>query len=373
MDTENIPYSFVKKIDQALYKKEEIPFIKGFYPLNIDDLAKHLEKALSVEGLSLSITNQRLLSSEEAESGFTKNSSTYPILLSPLSNPALLLIDKEDVKKLLNLSFPQTKLQTQTLEDSFFTFTLLNTLSYLEEVGFLKDLSPKITKPTATKEGYCLDIILKIRSFSIPVRLCLSDSFRKQWNTHFVTIAPYEMPTRLQDNTEIFLSFAVGNTSIQAQEIKDLKKGDFLALENVFYDPRTSKGSFRVMLNNNCILRAKLTETTVKLLEYVSLEEEPPMSNEENPREEIVKQPTDKPQSIDNVPLTITVEVAKIALPLSELKQLQPGNTLPLSINPEEGVVLTVNNKVIGKGELVYLGEKLGVRILDWGKEKKTN
>ena len=48
MDTENIPYSFVKKINQALYKKEEIPFIKGFYPLNLDDLAKHLEKALLV-------------------------------------------------------------------------------------------------------------------------------------------------------------------------------------------------------------------------------------------------------------------------------------------------------------------------------------
>lgn len=372
MDTQNTPYSFIKKINESFYQKEEMPLIAGFYPLSLDGLKKHLEKSLKIQNLSLSITKQRLLESHEVLEGFSSSPKQISILLSPLADPVLLLIDEKDAQKILNIAQPEIEFDSPILQSTFFTFTLLNTLNYLEEVGFLEGLSPKIIKDTPIPEGYCLDILLEIQSISIPIRLCLPDLFRKQWNGYFADIAPYQMPEKLQENVEILLSFTLGSTVLSEQQIINVKKGDFIALEKSSFDPKTSKGSFHVMLNNNCLFRAKTTETSVKLLEYVSLDEDIPMPQEENTPEELIKMTPEKPQPIAKVPLTVTVEVAKISMPLSQLKKLQPGNTLPLSISPEEGVALTVNNKVIGRGELVYLGEKLGVRILDWGKEKKA-
>jgi flagellar motor switch protein FliN len=47
--------------------------------------------------------------------------------------------------------------------------------------------------------------------------------------------------------------------------------------------------------------------------------------------------------------------------------ELQPGNMLEVDLHPENGVDLVVNGKRIGKGELLRVGETLGVRILDIG------
>jgi flagellar motor switch protein FliN/FliY len=70
---------------------------------------------------------------------------------------------------------------------------------------------------------------------------------------------------------------------------------------------------------------------------------------------------------LKNVPLKVTVELAKISLTLEKLTNLQPGNFLELPTSLENPVNLTVNGKKIGKGELISLGETLGIKILEMG------
>jgi flagellar motor switch/type III secretory pathway protein FliN len=50
---------------------------------------------------------------------------------------------------------------------------------------------------------------------------------------------------------------------------------------------------------------------------------------------------------------------------LDQLMNLTPGNTLEIPIHPDQGVSLTVNGQKVGRAELVYLGEQLGLRILE--------
>ena len=52
---------------------------------------------------------------------------------------------------------------------------------------------------------------------------------------------------------------------------------------------------------------------------------------------------------------------------MQKLMEIEPGNTLELDVHPENGVDLVVNGRRIGKGELLRIGESLGVRILDIG------
>lgn len=67
------------------------------------------------------------------------------------------------------------------------------------------------------------------------------------------------------------------------------------------------------------------------------------------------------------IPVALTVEVGRIQMTVEQLLKLEPGNLIELDIYPENGVDLTINGKVVGKGELIRIGETLGVRIMQLG------
>jgi type III secretion system YscQ/HrcQ family protein len=66
-----------------------------------------------------------------------------------------------------------------------------------------------------------------------------------------------------------------------------------------------------------------------------------------------------------DIPFSIVVEVGHLTMSLEKLLALQPGNILETSVRPEQGVYLTVQGKKIAKGELVKIGDVLGVKILN--------
>lgn len=70
---------------------------------------------------------------------------------------------------------------------------------------------------------------------------------------------------------------------------------------------------------------------------------------------------------MEQIPLTLNVEVGRIKMNLAQLRQLEPGQILDLSVNPAEGVELVIEGRTIGRGELLRLGESIGVRITELG------
>jgi flagellar motor switch/type III secretory pathway protein FliN len=69
---------------------------------------------------------------------------------------------------------------------------------------------------------------------------------------------------------------------------------------------------------------------------------------------------------MENLEVQFTVELATCSLPLSELSRLGAGSTLNLGLPHEPPLVrLCVNGKAIATGELVVLGQSLGVQIVD--------
>ena len=71
--------------------------------------------------------------------------------------------------------------------------------------------------------------------------------------------------------------------------------------------------------------------------------------------------------SIKQIPLDIVVEIGRIQMSMEKVIALEPGNLLELNLHPEDGVDLVINGKTVGKGELIRIGEALGVRILELG------
>lgn len=98
-------------------------------------------------------------------------------------------------------------------------------------------------------------------------------------------------------------------------------------------------------------------------------EEDPPSQEEENRKEESTLQMSGKGGLLtpDQIPVNIIVELGSIKLTMDKLLQIEPGNLLDISIQPENGVDLTINGRIVAKAELIRIGENLGVRILELG------
>jgi flagellar motor switch protein FliN len=64
-----------------------------------------------------------------------------------------------------------------------------------------------------------------------------------------------------------------------------------------------------------------------------------------------------------DVPVTLTVELGRISLPLGRVADLKPGAVLELGRHAREPVELTSGGRLIARGELVQIDTELGVRV----------
>lgn len=372
-------YNWLNKIDETIYQQDQIPLIAGFYPLDLNNLSETLSSFFQIENLTIELAETKWLDKEEIKKGF---SNQIAIDLTPLPHPAFLLIDEQEIKKFtswaVSSSSSSKSLGSKGLYEGFFQFLLLKTLNYLDETGFFGDLSPKLIEGTLPENALCFDFKIKKEKSVLWTRLVLSTPFRHNWNAHFSKLSPISFSRDLAQVIDATLSLKIGSVFLSQTEFNTVSKGDFISLDKITYDPNTKKGFLIISLSNVPLFHAKIKESRIKILDYTLYNEvTTPMHNEENFEEgEETLQKVDtvaekKPISLQDVPFEITVEIAKISMPLSHLKELQPGNFLELPVIPEQGVNLTINGNVIGKGELVFLGERLGVRVLELGKKSK--
>ncbi len=66
-----------------------------------------------------------------------------------------------------------------------------------------------------------------------------------------------------------------------------------------------------------------------------------------------------------DIPLTLTVELGKNRMLISELLQLGQGSVIELTKLAGEPMDVFINQKLIARGEVVVVNEKFGVRLTD--------
>ena len=65
------------------------------------------------------------------------------------------------------------------------------------------------------------------------------------------------------------------------------------------------------------------------------------------------------------IPITLAVEVGKTTLKLRDLMRLSQGSVLELDRGVGEPMEVKINDTVIAKGEIVSVGDKLGISVTD--------
>ena len=85
-----------------------------------------------------------------------------------------------------------------------------------------------------------------------------------------------------------------------------------------------------------------------------------PLKPDHAPIEEVSLDQVD----VSKVPIRIDLELTRVKVSLRELQKMEPGQKLPIDINPRI-VNLVIGGKTIGRGEVVDIGDSSCVKILE--------
>ena len=66
-----------------------------------------------------------------------------------------------------------------------------------------------------------------------------------------------------------------------------------------------------------------------------------------------------------DVPVSLTIELGSCQLPMREVLQLTVGSVVQLDKQADAPVELSVNGKLIARGEVVVVEERFGVKITE--------
>lgn len=280
------------------------------------------------------------------------------------------------------------------------------------------------------QDSLCLDVSLLLQNQTIWGRLVISPEFRQSWVEHFAQQEASFSP-EMAKLIHVVVHVEAGKAHLSLAEWMSVKLGDVVLLDHCSLDSERLDGRVMLTVNGKQTFRAKFKNNgTLKILElpllhevdspmgkysedddsdelndmddlsesdendlledeeeeffededdFLTEDEEETETEEETTSDETTSMEEEEESlsasketkataiAPDQIPVNLIVEVGQIQMTMDQLLKLEPGNLLEINIHPKNGVDLTINGKIVGKGELIRIGEVLGVRVLQLG------
>lgn len=110
------------------------------------------------------------------------------------------------------------------------------------------------------------------------------------------------------------------------------------------------------------VLDPQMKEALSRAIEEVAAEEAEEKKQEPKKGEEIIPEVL---RSLLDIPLEISVELGRTKMLIGDLLQITQGSTIELDKFENEPVEILINGRHIARGEVILIGDKFGIRIID--------
>jgi type III secretion protein Q len=226
----------------------------------------------------------------------------------------------------------------------------------------------------AIEETIGLSVILTHASFdcSLPDAigfLCRGTLVGRSFSADLSLPEPYE--SRLAHHVQaldpapaagvpIRAAFRVGATRISARLLASLRPGDVVIIEHAMPDGRVA-AVFGERRLTSCRFEGS-DATVVDTLHQIRGDLHHHWTAVDMTTHESVDTGADD-ESLDDLQIKLLFEVGQLEIPLGELRMIAPGYVFNLGRDPRHAVEIHAGSRRIGQGEIVRVGEALGVRI----------
>jgi flagellar motor switch protein FliN/FliY len=380
------PLYWLRQVNEEIEENKKIPLLGTLPPFPWAQFSEKMQTLLETKQCQIGLTNSL---SPEAENP----SPSLFFRLNPLPGFVKWNLPRESIGEITAILLRGTPIQDPVFQEGFYSYMILQACKEIKDLNVYPDLQIEWISEEEIQDSLSLyfDISIQLENKQFTGKLALSSKLQQALASHFPKKSFDPSTSSIQPSIETCLSLEAGSCLLPLEQWKTVSCGDFLILDRCTYNPETQKGVLDLYFEEKPLFKVKLKKNSLKILDYaVYVGETKPMNDlppenlmpeemeehteesEEYIADSLVNKLESSPQgeilsSIKDVPLSITVEVGRLKMSLEKLLQLQPGNVLELAIKPEDGVNLTVQGKSIAKGELLKIGDVLGVKITQIG------
>ena len=393
------PWHWIRKVEDAVLITKEIPLWGSSPSFPWKKFEERLSEVLAFP-CKAAPHQTEWKAQADLKGGMGDHPVILPLELEPLTGVVYWMMSREDITKLTRAALSSQSgfkgFSDLRLQEGFYRYLFLEALNVVDQLGIYGGLSPHLHEnlPLPQTGALCIDVKLMAGKHTLWGRLICPQPFHEAFKAHFAMTRSTLSSSEISKELEVPIRLEAGHASLSLEEWRNVACGDFILLERCSFDPATHKGTVTMVLNKTPLFRARLKADAIKILDYAFYYEETmdnvsgdePEDKEHSPSDEEFMEEgmgseehlwqappkqeegaLEKMLSNEEIPITLNVEVAQLQINVDKLLQLKPGNTLELGVRPEQGVDLTVGGKRVAKGELIKLGESLGVKILQVG------
>lgn len=369
-----------------LQEASHIPLFGNTPSFDWEQFSALLAEKLELPQLKIEISKEGWKETEEIQKGLGLDPWIAGLHFASLDENAYIAFSRSDQQRLLSWVNAESKnFSTESLKEGLTSFLLLQVIDIATTFPPLDTLNISWEKEEElpSTSFFCFDLQVIFETSRVLIRLILPTAFREKWAQHFLN-QPLNLQTSIAKTLSLMTGVEIGKISYSSSKWERVQVGDLLFLDSGTYNPDIDEGLgllkveglnlFQVQILKNRLILQPIHEEIMdeeidEPKEEKVIEEAELISEDEHPPEhvEVKSEEEEEPQTLKEIPLTISVELTRFQISLERLLQLQPGNTLEIPLDPSQLVSLTLRGKLVAKGELIQLGEKLGIQITSIG------
>lgn len=405
-------FTWHPRLERACVAATVVPMAGGLPPFPERTVVEALQKVLALPDLQLELSLPTFLEAAEgADLAYQLEQSQSKLLTlhvhaAPLKGTGSLVVDQQVLWSLLHASLNQPITELVPLVDDeinhgFGAFVLLAVLHTLQQVGFPPGTRYTVVDHAEGPPALVLNLALKRGDERWPARIFCTEALLADVRNTAVERPLGSLNPALAALMDVPVDVPVGRVELPWSQIRTLKSGDVVILDQLDLDLATGEGAVLLRVGAQDVWSCRLASGQLTAEQpFPAHAEDRAMSFTPGPEDELFgeldeigsfedleaedlepvkKEKKGKKESdeilpaakrgrggvADKVHVNLTVSLGRLTLTARELFEIKPGNVLNLPIQTSGQVDLLVGADLVGRGELIQLGDALGVRIVE--------
>jgi len=265
---------WIKKIEPEILEAANLPLNVSEPTFPLDEFVATLVKELNIEDLSIEIGNCEWKGEETYFSGLGSSPTVLAFQASPLDGDLFFVMPQEDIVKLTHLLKDQTEspilVDHPDIVKGLYQYIIIQALDSIKTLKTYDDLAFKLVdQPNFEETSFSVDLSIKTSNEILWGRLLISPRFYQSFSNHYMVKQPSLSNLQKAKDLKLPLSVVAGSVDLTTEELKNLKQGDFIQIDNLHYHVESKKGSFKVFLQDTPIFQVKLKNDNLKILDFI--------------------------------------------------------------------------------------------------------
>jgi flagellar motor switch protein FliN/FliY len=415
-------FSWLPRLQRVALETTVVPMVGGLPPFPIETVEKKLQEVLHLRPLVLKADPPEFLEPAagadlaiELESQENRSLRMH-LRAAPLPGTATIMLDADALWSLLHTALGKpleglVPLVDSDINEGFGTFLFCAVLNALNTVHFPPhsrlEMAPAADGLPAAK----ISVRLQHGEQTLPMHLVLTEKMLQALRQEMEPRPLTQLNPELASLLDLQVHLPIGRVSLGWRELKKLKVGDVAILDHFDLDLATGEGTTLLRVGAKDVWSCRLSQGQLLVEEpFPASAEDQAMSftpesdddlfedldedldqigsfddyeldqmpaghaeeglaeNAEAAAESKAEVPRKKGKQsalAEKLQVQLTISIGTMTLSARELFELKPGNVLNLPSPVTAQVELIVGADSIGRGELVQLGDAIGVRILE--------